>query len=311
MRTAVVIALCLAPAASFAPAPRHGAARVVSRSAKVEKGDGGLDFITLKDPSGASAQIYLFGGDVTSYKDASGTEWIANRPDAKWDGSKPISGGLSHCFPQFGPDDDQLACKRGVQQHGFARNVDWKLVSSTESSATLSLEPSEYTEAMWDAPFKVTFTVSVTGTSLDCNVNVANTGKAEFDFQHALHSYFDVSSISGMSVGGSFFGALGVDRMKSPHEFVVEENEELKITEETDKLYPGVCDAVLKDSGKGKALKIVNGAGFKDTVLWNPYGNEAMGADKFVCVESAALNPVALAPGADWSGTLSLVPTSL
>ena len=99
--------------------------------------------------------------------------------------------------------------------------------------------------------------------------------------------------------------------MKSPHEFVVEENEELKITEETDKLYPGVCDAVLKDSGKGKALKIVNGAGFKDTVLWNPYGNEAMGADKFVCVESAALNPVALAPGADWSGTLSLVPTSL
>ena len=55
----------------------------------------------------------------------------------------------------------------------------------------------------------------------------------------------------------------------------------------------------------------MNGGGFKDTVLWNPFGNEAMGADKFVCVESAALDPVSLAPGAEWTGTLSLVPTAL
>ena len=61
----------------------------------------GLEYVKLVHPdTGASSEIYLFGGDVTSYKDADGTEFIAVRPDAKMDGSKPISGGLSHCFPQ-------------------------------------------------------------------------------------------------------------------------------------------------------------------------------------------------------------------
>jgi hypothetical protein len=31
--------------------------------------------------------------------------------------SKPISGGIPHCFPQFGPGE--------MQQHGFGRNLDW------------------------------------------------------------------------------------------------------------------------------------------------------------------------------------------
>ena len=39
----------------------------------------------------------------------------------------------------------------------------------------------------------------------------------------------------------------------------------------------GVNDCVLKDSGKKKALKIKNGGGWKDTVVWSPYGNEGMG----------------------------------
>jgi glucose-6-phosphate 1-epimerase len=63
--------------------------------------DGGLEYVKLVHPdSGASAEVYLFGGVVTSFKDGEGTEFIAVRPDAKMDGSKPISGGLSHCWPQ-------------------------------------------------------------------------------------------------------------------------------------------------------------------------------------------------------------------
>ena len=63
--------------------------------------DAGLEFVKLVHPeSGASSEIYLFGGVVTSFQDGTGTEFIAVRPDAKMDGSKPISGGLSHCWPQ-------------------------------------------------------------------------------------------------------------------------------------------------------------------------------------------------------------------
>lgn len=72
----------------------------------------GLEYVKLVHPSGASSEVYLYGGVVTSYQDKDGTEFIAVRPDAKMDGSKPISGGLSHCWPQFGPGE--------IQQHGFA-----------------------------------------------------------------------------------------------------------------------------------------------------------------------------------------------
>jgi glucose-6-phosphate 1-epimerase len=76
-------------------------ATVETTKAGLMKNDEGLEFIKLVHPdSGASAEVYLFGGVVTSYKDSEGTDFIAVRPDAKMDGSKPISGGLSHCWPQ-------------------------------------------------------------------------------------------------------------------------------------------------------------------------------------------------------------------
>lgn len=60
--------------------------------------DGGLEYVKLVKGD-SSADIYLYGGVVTSYI-KEGIEYIAVRPDAKMDGSKPISGGLSHCWPQ-------------------------------------------------------------------------------------------------------------------------------------------------------------------------------------------------------------------
>jgi hypothetical protein len=47
--------------------------------------------------------VYLFGACVTSWKQVSGDEVLYVRPDAVFDKSKPISGGIPHCFPQFGP----------------------------------------------------------------------------------------------------------------------------------------------------------------------------------------------------------------
>lgn len=42
--------------------------------------------------------------------------------------SKPISGGIPHCFPQFGPGD--------MQQHGFGRNLDWAVSDSSSSDTS-------------------------------------------------------------------------------------------------------------------------------------------------------------------------------
>ena len=104
-------------------------------------------------------------------------------------------------------------------------------------------------------------------------------------------------------------------------EMQTEERDEITIGEEYDRVYMGVNDPVLKDSGIGKTvstqlipvfclkqfllitacltcslttlctsfqmqLTVSNTAGYEDTVLWNPYGNEGMGYNNFVCVES-------------------------
>lgn len=40
---------------------------------------------------------------MTSWKVASGKDLLFVRPDAVFNKIKPISGGIPHCFPQFGP----------------------------------------------------------------------------------------------------------------------------------------------------------------------------------------------------------------
>ena len=272
--------------------------------AYLEKDAEGLYYVALEHESGASAKAFVYGADVTSYKDASGTEWIAVRPDAKMDGSKPISGGLSHCFPQFGPG--------AIQQHGFARNVDWDIVKTEGSSVTFRLAPSAYTREMWDEPFVVDFEVALSAASLDTKMTVTNTGSgASFDFQAALHSYFDVSDIDAVEIAGSFGGKTYLDKMQDPPKDCVESRAAITVSEEYDRVYKGSNDPVLKDSGKNKALTIDNKQGWKDTVLWSPYGNDGMGYKTFLCVESVAFDPVALHAGDTWVGELSLVPGAL
>ena len=57
-----------------------------------------------------------------------------------------------------------------------------------------------------------------------------------------------------------------------------------------------------------KLLLLVSSTqGWADTVLWNPYGNEAMGAKKFICVESGNVkDAVTVAPKGTWVGEMSL-----
>ncbi|KAL7569967.1 hypothetical protein ACA910_017018 [Epithemia clementina (nom. ined.)] len=267
--------------------------------------DGGLEFVRLVHPdSGASSEIYLFGGCVTSFKDGDGTEFIAVRPDAKMDGSKPISGGLSHCWPQFGPG--------AIQQHGFARNVMWTVEERTDTSVTLQMAPSDYTKAMWDKEFFCTFKVDLESDQLNTNLLVENKGGEAFDFQAALHSYFTVSSLDSLEVTGSFAGKEFLNKLAGDGgEMQTEEREVITITEEYDRVYKQVNDPVLKDAGTGKMLAVLNEAGWEDTVLWNPYGNEGMGYNNFVCVESVKFDPVTLDGGASWEGKMSLKPSAM
>lgn len=76
-------------------------------SCTVGTGNGGLEMATLKGTDGSVAEVYSYGGVCTSWvKD--GRDVLYVRPDAKFDKSKPISGGIPHCWPQFGPGNIQV-----------------------------------------------------------------------------------------------------------------------------------------------------------------------------------------------------------
>lgn len=94
---------------------------------------------------GAVPQVALFGACVTSWHHPALGEMLYVRPDAVWDRSRPIAGGIPVCFPQFGPG--RLA------QHGFARLTDWRLQASSAeggySGVTLLLKSDDATRAEW------------------------------------------------------------------------------------------------------------------------------------------------------------------
>ena len=253
----------------------------------------------------SEAKIALFGACVTSYTKA-GSETLAHRLDSVMDGSKPISGGIPFCFPQFGPG--------ALQQHGFARNVHWTLASLTdgaEPSATLELTQGEYTLGMWPHAFACTYTVTLKPDRLATEFRVHNPGDAPFEFTAALHSYLSASSVGAVTVVGGFAGKQYLDKLEGAVKTAP--TSELTIGAAIDAVYEGVTgDVQLLDPGLGRQLTVSSGGGWRDTVVWNPYGNEAMGYDAFVCVESAcALEPVGLAPGAEWVGTMEIVPSEL
>jgi glucose-6-phosphate 1-epimerase len=265
------------------------------------KNEHGLEYVKLVDSkTGATSEVYLFGGVVTSYKDGDGTEYVAVRPDSKMDGSKPISGGLCHCWPQFGPG--------AIQQHGFARNVNWSVKSMTDTTVDLELAPNEYTKGIWDKPFLCNFSVSLEADKLSTKMKVKNSGDEAFDFQAAIHSYFTVSSLDNLKISGSFKGKQFLNKLVD--EMQTEERDVITISEEYDRVYKGVNDPVLEDTGTGKSLSVLNTQGYEDTVIWNPYGNEGMGYNNFVCVESVKFDPVTLEGGSTWVGDMALKPSS-
>ncbi|KAK9810265.1 hypothetical protein WJX72_007647 [[Myrmecia] bisecta] len=265
--------------------------------------DGGLIKVILKHSCGARAEVHLFGANVTSWKQASGDEVLFVRPDAVFDKSKPISGGIPHCFPQFGPGP-------AMQQHGFARNLDWEIGSTSadlqpderDPEVELVLTENDYTRKMWPYKFKAVYTVSLHGESLRTDLRIINTDDKPFEFTAALHTYIEVLDIHKAKVKG-LKGKTYLDKVKDPNNPVekVEDREEITFTGPMDSVYLGAKDYVELDVGTGAAVAI-SSSGWEDVVVWSPWTDmPKAGWERFCCVENAKFgSPAKVEPGASW-----------
>jgi len=185
------------------------------------------------------------------------------------------------------------------------------VVEQSETKAVFGLSESAYTMEMWPYKFSAVYTVELADDALKTELSVTNTDSKPWSFTSALHSYWSISSVGNLKVTSpGFAGASFLDKTASPPSEVKSDSDTIEITKETDSVYAGVTgDVKLEDSGRKAPLTISSTLGWSDTVIWNPFGDEGMGFDSFVCVESAqASSAVSLEPGEYWTGAMDVKP---
>lgn len=244
---------------------------------KVVKSGSHPEEYVLENDNGARAVVRTFGGNLFSWIPAGGEEVMGRRDDAvPVDEDTPgvaYAGGAPHCFPQFGPGS--------LMQHGFARGMTFipeeRAKKVSFDRMIFKLLPTEETLREWNHNFEYRFDVTLRENSLEWDIIIINLDDQPFDVTLGLHTYYDVSSLKNVAIDGPM-GSIKID---SP----------------IDERYPGVSGPVtITDSGKGTKLTLES-KGFEDLAIWNPYGDNSKGFDKFVCVEPVCLSPVSIPPG--------------
>lgn len=264
--------------------------------------------LALTAPDGAHAEIALDGAHVVAWVPAGETDnrlFVSAR--SNFGPGASIRGGIPIIFPQFG--------KFGpLQQHGFARNVRWRVPpgdATDAGHARLVLTDSEVTRALWPHAFALTLDVHVAGDSLTVALNARNTDSAPFTFTSAFHPYFAMQDALTSHVDGL---AACMYRDALQHgAMVAETHPSIAITEALDRVYYSAPDTLVIRDGV-RALHIEK-HGFPEAVIWNPGESGTRGRADFVpgdehrmlCVEAACIaNPVTLAPGEVWTGVQTM-----
>lgn len=253
---------------------------------KLKKLSNGFEYLEVKNAS-ASAKIALSGAHIFEYE-REGFEnllWLSDTSEFKLGSS--IRGGIPICWPAFGANNPSLA------QHGFARTSLFTLVNATDIDANttellLRLSHSDETLALWNHKFELNLKIGISDELL-LEMTTINRDDKEFKITQAFHTYFSISDISDVSVGGldakPCFDALSGETKV--------QDGDIYFRGEFDSVYQEVDkDIVLKD--KNRVVKISN-EGSSSVVVWNPWIEKcarmsAMREDaykEFVCVESA------------------------
>eukprot|EP00878_Enallax_costatus_P002464 GHUV01002644.1.p2 GENE.GHUV01002644.1~~GHUV01002644.1.p2 ORF type:complete len:282 (+),score=70.65 GHUV01002644.1:245-1090(+) len=268
----------------------------------------GMEKVILRTEQGATAEIYLHGAHVVSWKDPSGKDILFTSKQAIFKAPKAIRGGVPVCFPQFG----QLG---PLGQHGFARNSKFEVLEDSSNSATLILRATGTEDPKYPHPFELTVKITLGDDTFTQDLTAKNTGDSELSFTAALHTYYHVSSIDKVTVEG-LSGTTYSDSLAGGQE--VQQEGPVVFDREVDRIYLKAPDSGIRivDSGSGASVE-VHKTNFPDAVVWNPWVDKAHSMADFgdeeykemLCIEPAVAKSGAmkLAPGESWTGTQKLV----
>ncbi len=262
--------------------------------------------LDLRAPDGARARVLLHGAHVVSWRPAGGSEQLFLSSETRYGPGASVRGGIPIIFPQF-------ANQGPGPRHGVARTRAWELVqhdvSPQDALAVLRLVDDAETRSAWPHAFALELTVRIQGAELDLELAVENTGESPFEFQAALHSYWQVQSLRHTVVEG-LQDCHYVDSARDGAEGVQHSGR-------LEMLGNGAVDRIVKDIpgvlrlielSEAPARKLGLGMeGFGDAVVWNPGPNHGLpdlpaeAWQRFVCLEAAQVShPVYLPAGESW-----------
>ena len=278
----------------------------------MEEGQGGLRRLVIQSAQ-AEAEIYLHGAHVTHFHPRGQKPVLFMSGKSMFEPGKPIRGGVPICFPWFG-------ARQGGQPgpaHGFARLMEWELVSAEEASGgivevRLRLVSSEATRAMWDGEFEAEYHVRI-GTALSLELRVKNIGSQSLRIEEALHTYLAVSDVKQVSIEG--LASTTYLNTVAPPRTETEGAAPIRITAETDRIYLNTqATCVAHDPGWQRKL-MVEKTNSNTTVVWNPWIAKAKAMPDFgddewpsmLCIETCNVREQAVTIGPGQSHAMSAV----
>jgi galactose mutarotase-like enzyme len=174
-----------------------------------------------------------------------------------------------------------------LRQHGFARNLPWRVLGADAAEVTLGLEASDETRAAYPYEFALVFRYVVGETSLRIEQRFENRGRVGMPIQPGLHPYFAVPDKAAARVETAATVAWdNVARARVPFRGVDLASGEVDLhlldhgRPGTRLVRPGAPDVVLRWSDDQRVL-----------VLWTLPGRP------FVCVEPWSAPANALVDG--------------
>ena len=253
----------------------------------------------------ATASIARQGAQLLTWAPAGQPPVVWLSPAARFTAGKSLRGGAPVCWPWFGAHPGDAA----KPAHGFARNLDWKIVETARlrdaTRIVLHLVPEPAQRALWTHSAELTLAVTV-GERLRLELTTCNTGADAFRLTQALHTYFHVGDIGATRIEG-LGGKTYVDRADGDARVV--QDGPVTLRAEVERIYldcPG--GTTIVDEALQRRIRIGK-QGSRSCVVWNPWADKGAkfgdmgenGYRQMICVETSNAwdDVVDVAPGTE------------
>lgn len=251
----------------------------------------------------ATAEISIFGAQMLSFKpkhDLRERFWLS--ANTQLDGVHAIRGGVPVCWPWFGDHEvkQQAPNNKDYPSHGYVRSQVWEIIHTIDKDQTteIALQPTFSAGPGFNGEAKLCLLINI---GRDCSMQLitSNTGKDNFTYRCALHSYFAVNSVKQIrlsGISGSYLDKTqGMQNFKTPEPYT--------FNAETDRVH--LCQATQVKIIEDKIETEIQSSGHDSLVVWNPWQDKSISMNDMendgyltmICVETAVTQGQLVEPG--------------